>query len=176
MRMRYTPSNIPALKGKTVFFDANALIYIFWPTTTESQESIDYGSILNTLLKNDLTLAINEVVISEIINRILRLEFKKSEFKDTDFKNYRDSDEGKSVQSDLYEIIKAKILSKFQIVNEPLEKGELISVLNITKLDFNDRLIELLCKKKNFILLTHDTDFSSSDVDILSANSTLRKR
>ena len=176
MRMRYTPSNIPALKERTVFFDANAIIYIFWPITPDSQESIDYGSILATLLRNNLSLAINESVISEIHNRILKLEFKKTGLPKEKFKNYRDSDDGISVQSDLNAIIKDKILTNFQIINEPLSKDDLLSILNVTKLDFNDKLIELLCKKKNMILLTHDSDFSSSDVDILTANSALRKR
>ncbi len=176
MRMRYSASSIPSLKNRTVFFDANSLIYIFWSTSPDSQEAIDYGSILNNLLKNQANLVVNETVISEIINRVLRLEFYKSNIPKDKFKDYRDSPEGKSVQEDIYEIIKNKILSNFQIINEHVSKDELNSFLTVTTLDFNDKLIELLCKKKSMILLTHDYDFSSSDVDILSANSKLLGR
>lgn len=49
-------------------------------------------------------------------------------------------------------------------------------MLIATKLDFNDKLIELLCKKKNMLLLTHDFDFASSDVDILSTNRKFKSR
>lgn len=170
MRMRYSASSIQSLKDRTFFFDANTLIYIFWPTSPDSQAATDYGSILATLLKNNAILAINEIVISEIVNRILRIEFNKSNMPKDKFKEYRDSEEGLSVQNDIYNIIKDKILTKFQIINDILSKEDIENLLVSTKLDFNDKLIECLCKKKSMILLTHDFDFSSSDVDILTSN------
>lgn len=170
MKMRYFASSIPSLKDRTFFFDANSLIYIFWPTSPDSQESIDYGSIFATLINNNAVLAINEIVISEIINRVLRIEFYKTEMPVDKFKEFRDSPEGKSVQADIYKIIKNRILNRFQIVSESYSKDELSSLLEISKLDFNDKIIELLCKKRSMILLTHDYDFSASDVDILSSN------
>lgn len=170
MKMRYTASNIPSLKGRTFFFDANPLIYIYWPTSPNSQEVVDYGSVFATLIKNNSTLAINEIVISEIVNRVLRIEFGKTGMSKDKFKDFRDSADGHSVQEDIYTIIRNRILDKFQIVSEIYSKEEVTSLLSISKLDFNDKVIELLCKKKNMILLTHDHDFSASDVDILSCN------
>ena len=176
MKMRYTASSIPSLKGRTFFFDANSLIYIFWPTSPDSQEAVDYGSILATLIKNDATLAINEIVISEIVNRVLRLEFNKTNMPKDRFKEFRDSAEGQSVQEDVYAIIKDRILNRFQIISEIYSKDEVSSLLRISKLDFNDKVIELLCTKKSMILLTHDYDFSSSKVDILSSNTSFSIR
>lgn len=176
MRMRYSASSIPSLKNRTVFFDANSLIYIFWSTSPDAQEATDYGSIMATLIKNEAKLVVNEIVISEIINRVLRLEFYKSDMPKDKFKEYRDSPEGKSVQADINEIIKNRILNRFQISNDSFSKEELNSILTVTTLDFNDKLIELLCKKKNMILLTHDYDFSESDVDILSANNKFKSK
>ena len=176
MRMRYTASSIPSLKDRTVFFDANPLIYIFWSTTPDSKEANYYGSILATLIKNNVNLAINEVVLSEIINRILRIEFNKTDLPKEKFKEFRNSSEGKSVQEDIYKIIKNRILTNFQIVGNSFTGEDFISMLTVTKLDFNDKLIELTCKKKNMLLLTHDLDFSLSDVDILSANRTFKSR
>ncbi|BDC95722.1 PIN domain-containing protein [Treponema saccharophilum] len=176
MKMRYTASSIPSLKNRTVFFDANSLIYIFWPTSPDSQAVTDYGSMLSTLIKNNVNLVVNETVISEIINRVMRLEFNKSNLPRDQFKKYRNSPDGQSVQEDIYKIIQNRILSRFQITNELFSKEELNSALTVSTLDFNDKLIELLCKKKGMILLTHDFDFSSSDVDILSANSKFLNR
>lgn len=170
MKMRYTASSIPSLKGRTFFFDTNSLIYIFWSTSPDSQEAVDYCSIYATLVRNNATLAINEIVISEIVNRVLRIEFSKTGMSKDKFKEFRDSADGHSVQEDIYAIIKDKILDKFQIISDIYSKEELSSFLTISKLDFNDKVIELLCKKKNMILLTHDHDFASSDVDILSSN------
>ena len=118
----------------------------------------------------------NEIVLSEIINRVLRTEFNKTELPKEKFKEFRDSAEGKSVQEDIYKIIKNRILNIFQITNESFSKEDFDSMLTVTKLDFNDKLIELLCKKKNMLLLTHDFDFSLSDVDILSANRNFKSR
>lgn len=176
MRMRYSASSIPSLKDRTFFFDANSLIYIFWPTSPDSQAATDYGSILATLIKNNAILAVNEIVISEIINRILRIEFNKTKLPKDKFKEYRDSTEGQSVQQDIYKIIRNKILNRFQIVNELLSKDDVATLLDVSTLDFNDKIIELLCKKKNMILLTHDYDFSSSSVDILSSNKNFKTR
>lgn len=176
MRMRYTASNIPSLKERSVFFDANSLIYIYWPTSPDTEEATDYGSIMASLIKNNATLVVNEIVLSEVINRVLRFEFFKSDFPEEHFKEFRDSEEGKSVQNDIYEIIRNRILTRFKITSESFSKEELNSLLIVTKLDYNDKLIELCCKKNNMILLTHDSDFSSSDVDILSANSKLKLR
>ena len=176
MRMRYTASNISSLKGRTVFFDANSLIYIYWPTSPDAEEATDYGSIMASLMKNNVTLVINEIVLSEVINRVLRFEFYKSDFPKEQFKEFRDSEEGKAVQNDIYEIIRNRILTRFKITSESFSKEELYSLLIVTKLDYNDKLIELCCKKNNMILLTHDSDFSSSDIDILSANRKLKLR
>lgn len=174
MKMRYNASSIPSLKNKTFFFDANSLIYIFWPTSPDSQEAVDYGSILATLINNNAVLAINEIVVSEIVNRILRLEFNKRNMPKDRFKEFRDSTEGQSVQEDIYTIIRNRILNRFQVISEIYSKDEVCTLLNTSKLDFNDKIIELLCKKKGMILLTHDHDFAESDVDILSANKILR--
>lgn len=176
MRMRYFASNIPSLKNRTVFFDANSLIYIFWPTSPDAKEPEDYGSIIASLVKNNATLVVNETVLSEIINRILRLEFNKTNLPKDQFKEFRDSEEGKAVQDDIYKIIRNRILTRFQVISESFSKEELDAILTITNLDFNDKLIELICKKHNMILLTHDFDFASSDIDILSANKKLKLR
>ena len=108
MKMRYTASSIPSLKGRTFFFDTNSLIYIFWSTSPDSQEAVDYCSIYATLVRNNATLAINEIVISEIVNRVLRIEFSKTGMSKDKFKEFRDSADGHSVQEDIYAIIKDK--------------------------------------------------------------------
>lgn len=176
MRMRYTSSSIPSLKNKTVFFDANILIYIFWSPSPESKQTFEYASILSTLIKNEIQIAVSETVISEIINRALRLEFDKIKEDGDSFKNYRDSENGRNTQKGLYDSIHKYILNRFQIISESITKTEIESFLTVSKLDFNDKLIEQVCRKNNLVLLTHDSDFSSSDIDILSANPKLKNR
>lgn len=41
MASRFTQSDISKLSGRTVFFDANILMYLFWPTSP-TNKTIDY--------------------------------------------------------------------------------------------------------------------------------------
>ena len=52
--------------------------------------------------------------------------------------------------------------------------GILEELLVVDELDFNDKIIFSLCKEKNMVLLTNDSDFVQSDIDILSANPKLK--
>ena len=43
-------------------------------------------------------------------------------------------------------------------------------MLNVDSLDFNDKAIQSVCAKNNFVLLTNDIDYKETSLDILSAN------
>lgn len=178
MARRYKETNISALSDRTFFFDANILIYIFWSVYNKSSY-FDYSTIYHKLVENNTNCIINMAVLSEIINRVIRIEYsiylnenqlKEEEYK---FKKYRNSFEGKETQQLIYDIICSKILPYFEIVDDNFSQQDLIHMLKVDSLDFNDKIIVSTCLAKNAILLTHDKDFSNSDIDILSKNSKL---
>ena len=129
-------------------------------------------------------MAINTFVLSEVINRVLRIELKnedeknkdKKNKKKIDFKSFRNSSKGKSVQKDIFDIIKNKILKYFQVIDKQLTITDIKNMLTIDRLDFNDKIILDVCKAHNMILLTHDADFKDTDIDILSANQKFQAR
>ena len=176
MSNRYRQSDIPQIPNKNVFFDANVLIYVFWPTLNSDSNSpaIRYSSILGTLFRNGFKLYLNSTIVSEAINRVLRIEYEKYKVahnvSNLAFKDYRDSADGMLVQQDVFGMFNNRILNLFSVKEKCLTKDMVKSFLTIDSLDFNDKIIVDICKSNGFVLLTHDKDFANEDVDIISAN------
>lgn len=169
MAARYSLKETSRLQNKNIFVDANVLIYCFWGTGAHFWEQ-RYASVFKTLLHQQYSLFVDFVVISEIINRVLRIEQKKLQPENSDFKGFRDSQSGKNILSDIFLIVKDNILPKFNIVGEVFNKQEIENLLTVDDLDFVDKFTVEICKKNSLVLLTNDKDFRNADVDILTAN------
>ena len=104
-------------------------------------------------------MAINIAVISEVFNRVIRSEHKNFCNRDNnsiEFKAYRNTKDGKDVQKLIYDIIKSKILSCFDLTDKMFSTKEIEELLVVDELDFNDKIILSVCKEKNMVLLTND--------------------
>lgn len=160
----YNSNNLSSIHHSNILFDANVLIYIFYPLgrPIESQYSKLYAKVLQS---NTFVPCVHLLTISEFINRALRLEFSTyPQYKD--FKAFRNSKEGQSSQSLIYTITQ-KILKNFQLIyTDP--KLNLPSLLKVDSLDFTDKILVETCKTQGFTLLTNDLDFKGSNIDILS--------
>ncbi|HOX41447.1 MAG TPA: PIN domain-containing protein [bacterium] len=165
---------INKLAGRTVFFDANVFLDIFWPTGRNSN-TVLYSRLYKNCIQQQIPVAIDFIVLSEVINRALRIEYTKYlEEKGLtatsySFKRYRDSDNGMQSQNDIYEIVK-KSLEPFIICGKEYSKADVLSFMTVDSLDFNDKGIASLCLDKGFVLATSDKDFSTQDIPIISAN------
>ena len=175
MTRRYPIKNLSALNDRKIFFDANVLIYIFWPSGAYHWEE-KYSSTFGRLLRQKNELVTNFIVISEIVNRAHRLEYNsylsKNNISNTtlNYKNYRNREEGNSTLSDIYLIIETNILRHFTISSNFFTKEDIQSFLHPDSLDFGDKAILAICKENSFVLLTNDADFKFSDIDILTSN------
>ena len=178
MSKRYSKDQLSNIKGKRIFFDANILIYLFWSTGAQYFER-EYSSIFSSLLKMDTALYVDFIIVSEFVNRAIKLEYNNQlwktnqESKDYSYKRYRDSEDGKEMLADIYKIIEGSILDKFQVTGKEFNKMEIREFLQVDCLDFSDKAIELICKENDYVLLTNDNDFRNSDIDILSMNNSL---
>lgn len=164
----YNLQNIAQLQGRNVFFDANIVIYLFWPTGSVSWENT-YATAFASLLRQQNKLCVDFLVISEVINRAIRSEYAKLQpaFK---FKQFRDSQEGKDALEDIYKVVENNILNRFHFIGKTFSKDDVNSFLNVDTLDFVDKAILKVCKDNNCVLLTNDKDFKAADIDILTAN------
>lgn len=175
MATKYPLNSIPNIGDRKVFFDANVLIYIFWPSGAYHWESY-YSSAFGKLLRQNNELLVDFIVISEIVNRAHRLEYDKhlasnGFLKSTlTYKQYRNSEDGQSALADIYLIVETNILSKFTVIGKAFTKEDIQSFLTVEPLDFSDKGILLTCKENACVLLTNDTDYKTADIDILSSN------
>ncbi|MCH6236791.1 PIN domain-containing protein [Cognataquiflexum rubidum] len=168
-KFRLQDSN--TLVDKGIFFDANVLIYLFWPTGSFHWEK-NYAKTFSILLRQRNQLFVDFLVVSEVINRILRIEHQKIN-PDQKFKDFRDSSDGREALNDIHTILRDDVLSRFIVIGKSFSKNDILDFLTVNELDFVDKGTALLCKENNLILLTNDKDFKNSDIDILTGNPSL---
>ncbi len=153
-------------KDEKVFLDTNILIFLFSPSFVYSEEwQINkYNQIVSKLLDNGNMMYINSHVVSEFINRCLRIDFDKNfnQNKDKNFKNdYRkSSDYDHALRIILAEL--KKILSITSTVNDDFVSFDiLLEYKNNAQLDFNDLIIARTVINNNLMLLSDDRDFNN---------------
>lgn len=182
MQKVYTFSNIHSLKNRIIFFDANILIFLFWPTITKNNRSEKYSKIFKILLQQKVNPTIDFIVISEVINRAIRTEYAKHlqeknlSKKELRFKTYRDSQEGQMALSDIYITLRKIIREMFNIVGKEFSQINIESFLKVDDLDFSDKGILVICRDNDFVLFTDDKDYTNSKVEILTLNKDIMKR
>jgi predicted nucleic acid-binding protein len=168
MATNYKLQDYAHLSGKDIFVDANVLIYLFWPTGQHSFES-NYAQVFRNLLRQGNSLYVDFLVISEVVNRVLRIEHLKLN-SNQKFKDFRNSQDGKDVISDIYLIVQYDILNSFKIVGKSFNQSDIESFLIVDQLDFVDKATVSICSENNLVLLTNDRDFKNSGLDILTGN------
>lgn len=164
----YRLQDATQLQGRHIFVDANILIYLFWPTGSHHFEQ-NYARVFRTLLTQGNPLYVDFLVISEVINRVLRIEHLKLN-SNMSFKNFRDSQDGKDTLDDIHTIIKGNILNRFNVEGKIFNNQEMENLMVINDLDFVDKATVSLCAEKSLVLLTNDRDFKNSGLDILTGN------
>jgi hypothetical protein len=87
-----------------------------------------------------------------------------------DQKEFRDSAEGIRIMSKIYDTVREKVLVHCELINTTLTVSEVQSICYAEPLDFVDKLLVLLCKKRSSILVTNDGDFLGKPIDIMSNN------
>ncbi|MBN7811505.1 PIN domain-containing protein [Algoriphagus sp. H41] len=168
MAKRFKLNETDRLEGQGVFFDANVLIYLFWPTGSHYWEE-KYSRAFATLLRKSNPLFVDFLTVSEVINRVLRVEHQKLK-PEQKFKEFRDSPTGKEALEDIHLLLKTDILNRFEIIGKSFSKSEILDYLIVNDLDFADKAIVHLCQEHNLILVTNDKDFKNSEIDILTGN------
>jgi len=150
-----------------VFIDTNILIFLFSPSFVNSHRyQVDkYSAVFSLLVENKCVLYINSHVISEFINRCLRIDFDNnfnSEKNKNYKKDYRNSAEYlKTIQIVLKQLKKFLKLAKH--INDDFESFDITNAYNTTKeSDFNDLIIADTVRSNNLKLFSDDRDFQNN--------------
>ncbi len=158
-------------KNDNVFLDTNILIFLFSPDFVSSNEyQVDtYSKIFEMLVEKQNNMYINSLVVSEFLNRCLRIDFDKNfqdDNKSKHYKNdYRGSSEYKQTLNILLKLLH-KMLNVFKIqqLDDDFSKFETISEFEKSdELDFNDLVISRTVLNQNLKLLSDDKDFDNYD-------------
>ncbi|HPS87701.1 MAG TPA: twitching motility protein PilT [Spirochaetota bacterium] len=174
MAKRYSGSDIHNLSQRSVFFDANVLLYIFWPTGSSWERQ--YSSIFRHLLQQKTRMVVDFLVISEVVNRAVKTEYNKHlqenniTGNELRYKEFRDKTEGREALRDIFHVIDKNILRSFDVAGKAFSKSDITGFLNVDTLDFVDKGIEAICRENDYVLLTNDKDYINSDLEIISSN------
>ena len=153
-----------------IIIDANVLIYVFCPLNHRKYELFisHYTDTLNNIKNANASVFVNSLIISEFINRWLRMDFQKTNF--TDFKTeYRSGDRyKKTIKSILRELKKFYLNWNVQKLNDNFPNIDIISKYeNFPESDFNDIIIAENAITNNCKILTQDNDFSQYGVVVI---------
>lgn len=166
----YSPSD-----GDMLFFDANIWLSIYGPSPKHWAQS-PCSSLFYKLIKNNIDIYTNSLIISEVVNSWARLEFNQQrielDFETNEFKKFRGTPEFLDVAEDI-SINMEKILrwsKRFDSSLESIDMQIIISKYGSGTFDFNDLMFRDICKANDFILVTNDHDFCTADINILTAN------
>lgn len=172
MNKRYRTTDLDYLASRPFFFDTNILLYLFYSHTVD-WASKAYSSLYADMLNRNSKIVIDNTVLSEFINRILRIEYdlqmKMSADQSIPFKKFRDTEMGQRTVSHANALVN-NVLKFISVDGEVMDKNDIESILIVDSLDYNDKVIEHLCESKEYILVTNDIDFKESNIDILSAH------
>jgi hypothetical protein len=117
----------------------------------------------------DIPLCTNFAIISEYINRSMRLSQRKAGYSDAEYKLFRDSALGHAALSRIHRTVD-RILREVMIVECPGDNAGISRLLVIDRLDFVDRSIVAICGDRSYILFTDDGDFRDSSIEVLTNN------
>lgn len=157
-------------EGEKFFIDANIWLYMYGPIGDYEQKVVDkYSTFFEKIVENGNEIYISSSLISEILNRYLKIAFKIASEEDgiKDFKrDFRDNEVYKETIKSIEMIIDEKIIKKCIQVNDEFETYDFnVSYLN-NGMDFNDSLYCHMAISKGLTVLTNDKDFRKSALPV----------
>jgi predicted nucleic acid-binding protein len=168
----YSFADISLLWDREFFVDANILVYRFVRLTgvVASRHARGYMKTYNVLVSGEYQLRTSFDVISEYINRAMRMHQNHLGFEGLDYKIFRDSASGRAALQQIHDTLRDDILKQVIIVERPYDNASVERLLVIDRLDFVDQSIVAICAGKSYVLFTADGDFRDSSVEVLTNN------
>ena len=155
-----------------ILIDANILLFVFCPLSTSDNKVDTYTDILEAMKVSNSKLYICSTVVSEFINRWLRMDFDKNlqdEQKSKNFKkDYRGSSRYKTVLNQILKQIK-KLFESYNVeqIDDAFSNFDIQASYIDKENDFNDLIVAHISKKYDLQILSDDKDFQSLDVKVV---------
>jgi predicted nucleic acid-binding protein len=162
--------------AERLLFDTNVWIAIYGPGDPKDWRTRVYTKAFSRILKADCQIFVNVTVISEYINRILRINQELLGINGS-LKDFRKSPEYKAVATDVAaDVRRIAGIGTVTFADtgfDAMDPCQLMDGFEVGDRDFNDQIIAKLCKNQEWTVVTNDADFSVYDVDVLTANAKL---
>lgn len=160
--------------GDCFFFDNNVWMFLFSPISgANASQQKAYGNLLKNIQAAHATIFINSLVVSEYINRSLRLNhslWRDQEIKRgnrfVDYKkDFRPTVIFESAQAEAYNEMSA-ILSVALRKPDDFNALRWQDITDARGMDFNDAYYANFCRLNRLILVSDDKDMQSCPFDI----------
>jgi hypothetical protein len=172
MATAYRFNDITHLKKRELFVDANILLFRFYREqgVVPRCRARAYMKAYDRLVEDQVPLRTSFDVISEYINRSMRMAQDDSTLSGAAFKIFRNSQEGHDALQRIHDTLKNDILKQVLIVERPFDNETVEKFLVIDRLDFVDKSIVAICQGKSYVLFSDDGDYKESDIEVLTNN------
>lgn len=159
-----------------VLFDANIWLYLEGPPGQRAELANAYSLVLENILVRDAALVMSPFVLSEFVNRYLRINYDTwTDRRLYSFKEYRSREAYRAVAAEVA-LASKRILDRCQRVVRGTSsidtlKQDVSAMAGELSHDFNDLLLARSCREEGLILVTHDADASRYDgIVVVTAN------
>jgi predicted nucleic acid-binding protein len=158
--------------------DANIWLSVYGPQAKPNTWRTKlYSNAIKRIIMAKGTIFVDVLIISEFINRYSRFEFKlkRPNANPNEFKNFRISPDFKLVAEAIADDVR-RILKQSRRLGSGFESLDIDAFLkNYEKecADFNDMVLAEICRAHELKLITHDADFKTWGITILTANPSL---
>jgi predicted nucleic acid-binding protein len=178
MKNKATDIQAYSYKGNENFLvDANIWLFISAPPSASIRgETMQYSAALKDLLKSKANIYISSTILSEYLNRYIRIEFNALyKNKHADFKSFRKSSDFITVGAKAAG--EAKTIAKICVNKDDnfssCAISDVLDHFGSGTNDFNDGVILHFCRTHDCKLITHDGDFTVGGIDVLTGNKKL---
>ena len=179
--MRNKAHNLAAYsfsKGETLLLDANVWLYLYPPPSQRIKRKFiqQYSKGLKSMQSAGVQLTMDAMVLSEYLNTYCRIEWKAlHQIQYPKFKSFRKSAAFKAVGRNAA-FFAGSMLKLCVCHDHPFAAANIKQVLAdfaAGTTDFNDSLLAEACRHNGWKLVTHDSDFTSGGIEVLTTNSRL---
>lgn len=165
----------PFSDSDAILVDANIWLYLYGPASTSATWAGTYSGVFSRILSAGSLLFLDVLVLSEFINQFARLEMRRLQPGQYNFKAFRGSASfppvARSIESQVNQI-----LMVCRPMDHPFSEWNLSDLLNdfgTGTMDWNDQVITENCRKHGLALLTNDNDFTEGGISVFTANNRL---
>lgn len=164
--------------AEQILVDANVWLYLQPPAAQPAPSwARGYSGVFANLLKADAVPVVDVLILSEYLNRYVRIEYDAC-WKEIcpKFKDFRSSQAGVAVAENA--VAEAEhIVSLAGMVQDTMVSGislsDVFAEFQQGSIDFNDGILIENCRLRHWKFLTHDADIRVGGIDVLTLNKKL---